>query len=281
MTEFNPSQQLQTYQSLVDAGVDGIVLQAMSGPTMASSVDAAGEAGIVTAGFGALPSQYGVTSQASFYQDAGTAAAATLGQLPDGAGNVLIVNGLEGIDPQVKGRAGVDAALAECPDVEVVGEVPAAFTDPTAKEAVQTFLASYPGQIDAVLQMGGMSTGIINAFQQVGRDVPLVTMNGATAGALSYWLENKDTYSPGGTAGAPEQQADAVWDALIRTLAGGAPRSNFIALPAVLVNSDNVDQLVDPGTDTASDALAKPGIPYVTDEVFDQYFERPESNPLQ
>lgn len=280
LTEYNPAQQLQTYQSLVDAGVDGIALQAMSGPTMAASVDAAGEQGIVTASFGALPSRFGVTSQASFYEDAGSSAAATLGQLADGAGKVLIVNGLEGIDPQVKGRAGVDAALGECPDIEIIGEVAAAFTDPTAKEAVQTFLASYPGQIDAVLQLGGMATGTINAFQQVGRDVPLVTMNGASAGALAYWLENKDTYSPGGTVGAPEQQADAVWDALIRTLAGGAPKSNFLALPPVLTNSDNVDLLVDAGTDQSSDALAKPGIPYVTDEVFDQYFERPESNPL-
>lgn len=280
MTEYNPAQQLQAYQSLVDADVDGIILQAMSGPTMAELVDTAGAEGIVTASFGGVPSAYTVTSQASFYQDSGTAAAATLGQLPDHAGNVLIVNGIEGIDPQVKGRAGVDAALGECQDVTVVGEVSAAFTDPTAKQAVQTFLASHPGQIDAVLQLGGMATGTINAFQQVGREVPLVTMNGASAGALSYWLTNKDSYSPAGTAGAPPQQADAVWDALIRTLAGGAPKSDVIALPSVLVTSDNVGELVDTGTDESSDASPKASIPYVTDENFDQYFERPESNPL-
>lgn len=280
MTEYNPAQQLQTYQSLIDAGVDGIVLQAMSGPTMAESVDTAGAQGIVTASFGGVPSVYSVTSQASFYQDSGTAAAATLGQLPDHTGNVLIVNGIEGIDPQVKGRAGVDAALGECPDVTVVGEVSAAFTDPTAKQAVQTFLASHPGQIDAVLQLGGMATGTINAFQQVGRDVPLVTMNGASAGALSYWFTNKDTYSPAGTAGAPPQQADAVWDALIRTLAGGAPKSDVLALPSVLVTSDNVGDIVEAGTDESSDASPKASIPYVTDENFDLYFERPESNPL-
>jgi len=280
MTEFNPAQQLQLYQSLVDQGVDGIVIQAMSGPSMASAVDAAGAAGIVTASFGALPSVYSVSSQASFYQDVGSAAAATLGQLPDGTGNVLIVNGLEGLDPQVKGRAAIDAALAECPDVTVIGEVSAAFTDPTAKEAVQTFLASYPGQIDAVLQMGAMATGTISAFQQVGRDVPLVTMNGATAGALSYWADNADTYSPAGTVGAYEHQADAVWDALIRTLAGGEPKSNYLVLPSVLVTSANVGELVEEGTDYSSDAPPLPTIPYVTNEVFDEYFFAPETNPL-
>ncbi|MGP6170041.1 substrate-binding domain-containing protein [Microbacterium sp. A196] len=280
MSEFNPAQQLQTYQQLVGAGVDGILIQPMSGQTMASAVDAAGEDGIVTASFATLPSTYAVTAHDNFFHDAGAAAAATLGQLPDGTGKVLIVNGIEGVDPQVQGREGVDAALEACPDIEVVGEVAAAFNDPSAKEGVQTFLASYPGEIDAVLQLGGMATGSIAAFQQVGREVPLVSMNGATAGALSYWIDNKDTYSAAGVVGDPVQQADAVWDTLMRTLAGASPKSNYISLPPVLINNDNLAEIAEPGGDYSSEALAGTGVPYFTDEILDQYFAK-DINPLK
>lgn len=267
----SPAQQLQGYESLVSKGVDGILIQAFSPAGMTSAIDAAGAQGIVTSSFTPIDSPYAVSSQVSFFQDAGSAAAATLGQL-DGPAKVLIVNGIEGLDPQVQGSLGVKAALSQCPDVEVVAEIPAMFTNATAKTAVQNFLASYPGEIDAVLQMGGMATGIINGFEQVGRDVPLVAMNGVSAGGLAYFAANKDTYSPAGVAGAPEQQADAIWEALIRTLAGKGPKSNYMPLTPTLITSDNVDDFTIDGADQSSDASMKAGAPYFTSEQMDAFF---------
>jgi ribose transport system substrate-binding protein len=273
-TSMSPAQQLQGYQSLVSRGVDAIILQPFSPAGMTSAVDEAGAAGIVTGALSPVNSAYAVNSMVTFYQDAGSAAAATLGQLKDGKGKVLVVHGFEGIDPEIQGFNGVTAALGECPDVEVVGEISAAFTNATAKTAVQNFLASYPGEIDAVVQMGGMATGIINAFEQVGRPIPLVAGNGISAGALAYWSQNADSYSPAGVAGSPEQQADAVWDVLIRTLAGKGAKTNVMALPPTLITSDNVDDFTVDGADTTSDASMAQGAPYSTPEILDEFFAK-------
>lgn len=275
----SPAQQLQGYESLVAKDVDGILIQAFSPAGMTSAIDEAGAQGIVTSSFTPIDSAFAVSSQVSFFQDAGSAAAAVLGQL-DGPAKVLIVNGIAGIDPQVQGSLGVQAALSECPDVEVVAEIPAMFTNATAKTAVQNFLASYPGEIDAVLHLGGMATGIINAFEQVGRDVPLVTMNGSSAGAFAYWAANRESYSPAGVVGSPEQQADAVWEVLIRTLAGKGPKSNYMPLVPTLITSDNVDDFTVEGADQTSDASVKAGAPYFTPEQMDEFFTTPGS-PLK
>ncbi|PWB98035.1 substrate-binding domain-containing protein [Salinibacterium hongtaonis] len=273
-TSMSPAQQLQGYQSLVSRGVDAIIMQPFSPAGMTSAVDEAGEAGIVTAALSPINSAYAVNSMVTFYQDAGSAAAATLGQLKDGKGKVLVVHGFDGIDPEIQGFNGVKAALAECPDVEVVGEISAAFTNATAKTAVQNFLASYPGEIDAVVQMGGMATGIINAFEQVGRTVPLVAGNGISAGALAYWAEKADTYSPAGVAGSPEQQADAVWEVLIRTLSGKGAKMNVMALPPTLITSENVNDFTIEGADTTSDASMAPGAPYSPANILDEFFTK-------
>ena len=71
------------------------------------------------------------------------------------------------------------------------------------------FLSSHPGAVDGAVQVGGMATGIIQAFQQTGRKVPPIADSGATPGALAYWNENKDDYEGVALGIAPAQIADA------------------------------------------------------------------------
>jgi ribose transport system substrate-binding protein len=275
-TSMTPAGQVQLYQTMVRNGDNGIILQALSAPAMTSVVTAAGKQGIVTSSFNPIDSPYAISTQVSFYQDAGNAAAAVLKQL-GGKGNVLIVRGIPGAAPDTDGYAGIQAALKECPGVTVVGSVTAQFSDATAKSAVETFLASHPGQIDAVLTTGGAATGVINAFQQTGRTIPLVTGNGATAGFFTYWNEHKGSYSPAATVGSPSQQADAVWDSLIRTLAGNDPRVNVIDPPSVLVNSGNFSSFVQAGqSDTSTNIVpAVASAPYLTTAYLDQFYAKP------
>lgn len=268
----SPATQIQNFNTLVSNGNDAILMAAMAPAAYTQMVDEAGADGVLTFSFTPFPdATYGFGAGASFYTDAGVPAAAVLNSI-GGKGHVVVVHGLQGVDPETYGALGIEAALGECSDI-TVDHVNADFTDAGAKTAMQKYLASHPGQIDAVLHVGAMSTGIIQSFVDAGRDVPPVTMNGANSGALAWWAENKDTYSTAGSAAAPEQQADMVWDAMIRTMQGESPVITTMTVPTTLVNNDNLSEiLVDGAKPLESTDPMGSGIPYFTDEQMDVFF---------
>src|SRR5262249_16125657 len=106
--------------------------------------------------------------------------------------NVLMVRGIPGVTVE---QAFYDAAVADlkaCPGIKVVGTVWGKWNAATAKSEIVKFLASHPEKIDLVFQ-SAVGGGVIQAFQEAGRPVPVMNFGGSSGGDLSWWLANKNT----------------------------------------------------------------------------------------
>jgi len=179
--------QLQQYQTAVSRKPDLIVAFPLIGSALAPLVNKAGAAGIptVTASTG-VPGKYAVGVNTNVYQSNGWEAASVLKQI-GGKGNVLIVHGLKGVPNDVAASNAYAKVLSRCPNVKIAGEVEGFFLNSTAKQVTQQFLATHPSGVSAVLTIGTMGTGVVQAFGQTGHDVAPIADNAATQGEIAYW----------------------------------------------------------------------------------------------
>jgi len=273
-----PAEQIALYQQLVDQGVDGIIIIPLSGEAMADVVTEAGKKGVVTvAANGNIPSPYAINVQMNPYLQGLQPAAEAL-QHFGGKAKVLYVGGIPGETTEQVTHDGFQAMLASCPDVEVVGEVYGQYSSAGAKSAVLQFLASYPGQIDMVVTPGTMGPGIISAFLDAGREVPMVTATGAQAGELSFWADQLDQnpdYVNFGTGGTSPEVSEASLQVLIKTLLGGQPIANTVSTEPVYITSENVKDFVVPGADLNSPDQIKPARGFLSVDFLDQFFKSP------
>ena len=93
-------------------------------------------------------------------------------QIMGDKGNVLEMQGIPGVPASDQCLKGADKVFAECPGIKVAGKPVGQFQPAVGKAQTLQFLSSHPGNVDGAYQVGGMATGIIQAFQQTGRKVP-------------------------------------------------------------------------------------------------------------
>ena len=87
-----------------------------------------------------------------------------------------------------------------------------------------------------------MEKGIIEAFEQVGRDVPPVTMGNPDQAGLAYWRDHQaDGYHTAATAQPSAAGADAMFRVGMRILEGKGPKiTSIVGNPPLTVDSDNL-----------------------------------------
>jgi len=156
-----------------------------------------------------------------------------------GKGNILYVHGIAATTVDQQRFAAFKAALKNCPGIKLAGEIAGAFVPPVAKSETLKYLATHPGRIDGVLQTGGMAPGIISAFKQSGRPVPIIDDAGAMKGSLGYWINNKDSYASFGEGFPPVTYGKSIASVTRRMLAGrGLKVSDVTAwFPPITVKS--------------------------------------------
>lgn len=270
------AQQIAQYHALVQAGVNGIIMNPLSPSAMVGPVEAAAKLGIPTVVVGgAVTSPYAINVYPNTTVQTATESAYILKQL-HGQGNVILVEGVPGTAANTDYMKGIQEALANCPGIHVEGTVNGGYSDAQAKSGLLEFLASHPQPVAAVLQVGITDGGIIKAFQQVGRPVPLIDMNSAEVSGLAYWNEHKSTYNTLGNIGAGLDQGDAAWRVMLRVLAGNGVKLSSLAVPFPWVTNDNVGQYVPNGAtvNTAGDAISPLGT-YGPASMLDEFFTKP------
>lgn len=270
--------ELQQYQSLVQQGVDLIILQPLSQAAELPLVEAAAMKGIPTISpQNELPSPYDVTVNTNSFLAGATTAAAVLKEM-GGKGNVLEVHGRSGIALDNDTFAGFSAALKDCPGVKVAGNVVGDFVPPTAKTETLKFLATHPQPIDGVLQAGIMSAAVASAFQQAGRQVPPMTYLFAQKADLAVWkqLAGKGDYHAAGTVQSEEAIGAAIAEIARRMLAGqGIKVTDVIAQQAPITDA-NLDQLVHADwTPTTGGNVEDDQESFFPKAFLDQLFTRP------
>lgn len=273
----SPAEQLAQYNQLVADGVDGILLIPLSGDAMADAVTAAGEAGIVTVSVNTyVPSPYAINVQANQGQHIVQTTAPLLKAI-GGQGNILVVNGFPGETNTVASSDTLQKMLADCPNIKIAGEVVGQYAPASAKAAVQQFLASYPGDIALAWQTGVMGPGVIGAFEQVGRTVPPVNLDGIQAGDAAWWNDHiADGYETVGTITTGDMMLQLSYEVLLRTLHGEGPKLNTIVFSPPVVTADNLSDILVPGADiNSSDEVAFDAPAWVASRNLDVFFTRP------
>jgi ribose transport system substrate-binding protein len=227
------------------------------------AVNKAAAAGIPTVTLlSTVNSENAVNVDGNIYQGAGWAASFVAQQL-EGQGSVLQVNALAGSPPDLASVAAWKAVYANCPGLRSAGDVYGGFSDSLAKSETLKFLATHPQKIDAALEVAGMAPGVMQAFGQTGRPMPIVPDVGLSKGSLGYWNQNKAGYSNVATSLPPLPAAAAMAEVAGRMLGGQGVKYNVIIGEQPLVDDTTLPQWVEPGW-----TLTTPGVALGTRDSF-------------
>jgi ribose transport system substrate-binding protein len=163
--------QIAQINSMINSGVDALVINPVSGEALKPVITRALAAGIlVVIADDPLDHPGAITVTIDQAQE-------QMGQLDwlidklKGKGNIVFIDGLAGntaSDWRVKARHPV---LEKYPDIKVLAEVPGGWDPAKAREIMSSLLAAH-NDIDGVLIQDVMADGVVRAYEAAGRPVP-------------------------------------------------------------------------------------------------------------
>ncbi len=274
-SNLNDSVQIQQMRQLVDQGVDAIIVCCSNPTALNATVEYAYQQGVpVFSGIGYLTSPYAINSSANFVVG-GRMMGEWMANEIGGAGNVLVVEGIPGASASDSQNVGIQAALADFPDISVVGQVAGMWTDQVAQAEIQRWLATNPGQLDGIIIQSASELGALRALQQSGRDMVPFTI-GSELGALCYWRNNPDFVSGAIHAWPPGDDFEMIWNIMMRTLQGQGPKIQSILTTPLMMDRDQMMAAIPADCSEQSDQWYHPGIEaWAGKDFLDNFFLRP------
>ncbi|MCE2738169.1 MAG: ABC transporter substrate-binding protein [Rhodobacter sp.] len=274
-SNLNDSVQIQQMRQLVDQGVDAIIVCCSNPTALNATVEYAHQQGVpVFSGIGYLTSPHAINSSANFVVG-GRMMGEWMAKEIGGAGNVLVVEGIPGASASDSQNVGIQAALADFPDVKVVGQIAGMWTDQVAQAEIQRWLATNPGQLDGIIIQSASELGALRALQQSGRDMVPFTI-GSELGALCYWRNNPDFVSGAIHAWPPGDDFEMIWNIMMRTLQGQGPKVQSILTTPIMMDRDQMMAAIPADCSEQSDQWYHPGIEaWAGKEFLDNFFLRP------
>ncbi len=185
----NANTQIQQIQSMIDAKVDAILIDAGSATALNRVIADACSKGIAVLNFDSLVDTDDLTAKINTDQiEWGRQAAEWMVKQLDGKGKIIVMNGPAGISVSDDRRKGAEPVLKAHPDIKVLTETNTQYNVAPAQEAMTNLLFGNT-QIDGVLSLGGaLSAGAVLAMDKQGRD--LVPMTGENYGQfLQLWKD--------------------------------------------------------------------------------------------
>ena len=193
-----------------------------------------------------------------------------------GKGNVLIVDGIPGLSINTGILKGGDVVHQGVRDQDRSATVVGKFDPAIAKTEVLKFLSAHPGTIDGVFQVAGMAPGIFSAFQQLGRPVPPVADIGATAASLAFWRDNATRATRAPAPPSPPSKTVYSMAAALAMLEGRGVKITDIPYTPPVIDSSNLDNWVQPGWTTSTNALSDgPANAVDIPALLNTYFSKP------
>ncbi len=274
-SNLNDSVQIQQMRQLVDQGVDALIVCCSNPTALNQTVAYAYERGVPTfSAVGYLTSPYSVNSSANFVVGGrmmGEWMASEIG----GVGNILNVEGIPGTSASDSQNVGIEAALADYPDIETVGQIAGMWTDQVAQAEIQKWMATNPGQLDGIIIQSASELGALRALKQSGRDMVPVTI-GSELGALCYWRNHPDYVSGAIHAWPPGDDFEMSWNIMMRTLQGQGPKVQSILAKPISMNRDQMLAAIPEDCDENSADWYHVGVEaWAGKEYLDNFFLRP------
>ena len=132
-----------------------------------------------------------------------------------GKGNVVMLNGIAGVDAAELWKVGAQAAFAEAPGIKIVSDEYGNWSTADATSVMRTVVAQNP-QIDGIW-VGGleMGPGVVSAFGEAGIDVPFIAGTNPTNGFLKLAQDQSlDFYAAPFPPGAAKACVDVMMNIL-------------------------------------------------------------------
>jgi ribose transport system substrate-binding protein len=259
----NANTQIQQIQSMIDAKLDAIIVDAGSATALDRVIADACSKGIAVTNFDSLVDTKDLTTKIDTDQSQwGKLAAEWLVKQLNGKGNILVLNGPAGVSVSDDRRKGAEPVFKANPGIKILAETSTPYNAAPAQEAVTNLLFSNP-QIDGVWSQGGaLSAGAVTAFEKQGRKlVPITGENYRPF--LEMWKQKKLT------AWATQQPnwlaAFAVYAAVKGLQGNDIPA--YIDVPLPIIDEANLDSYLSRAKDFASDGYIYS--PYDT-KLFDE-----------
>jgi ribose transport system substrate-binding protein len=274
--------QIQQMQSLIQQKVNLIVELAAAGPPMVGVAKQAAKAGIPFVSLiNYVPTSYAISVTPNIWQDVSEPTTSILNGIGK-TGNVLLVHGIPGTTTDSTSMDYFNQLVDACPNVTIAGSITGDYTPPVVASAALQFLSTHPQPIAAVLQVGTMSSAIMQAFQQVGRPMPSVLDIGAQVGSVAYWHDNESNgYKGGGSAGGIGSLVSEATSVITRVLAGQGPKINAMVWYQPVITAKNLSLFYTPGTSLATQGTVdNPTSTYLPNSVLNSLFDHP-SRKLQ
>ena len=168
--------QIQQIDSLIDCGIDLLIVAPNQVSTISSAIDRAYDKGIPVIVFERKTStkKYTAYMGADNYE-MGRLMGEYIATRLNGKGKIMEVMGLKGSSPAIERHDGFVSAISQHPGIEVVSTLQGDWTEPTAYSIVKQWLDAHDGvDVDLVFGMNDRSAmGARKAFSEKGKELPL------------------------------------------------------------------------------------------------------------
>jgi len=242
LKEDDRNEQMQVYETLAEAGVDGLVLTPIDDRAMLRPVAEARRAGLPTVIFNtALAGGEHIAFISTDNWQGGVLAARAAGRLAGGRGRLILLRVIEGVEGTRNREEGFLATLrAEFPGVEVVSENQ--YAGPSTEKAYQTMenLLARFGAVDAVFTPNESTTfGALRALQDHGLAGKIVHIGFDSSAKLVEALEK------GELQGLVLQDPVSMGYLSVKTIVAhlrGEPYEKTVATAVVLADRGNMNE---------------------------------------
>ncbi len=242
LKEDDRNEQMQVYETLAEAGVDGLVLSPIDDRAMLRPVAEARRAGLPTVVFNtALAGGEHIAYIATDNRRGGVLAARAVGRLTGGRGRLILVRVTEGVEgTRLREEGFLETLRAEFPAIAVLSENRyGGTTTETAYQTMENLLSRFP-EIEAVFTPNESTTfGCLRALQDHGLAGKLVHIGFDSSAKLVEALEK------GELQGLVLQDPVAMGYESVRTVLAhlrGQPYEKDMATAVVLADRDNMNE---------------------------------------
>jgi ribose transport system substrate-binding protein len=179
------STQASQVDSLINQGVDGIIIVPIQADSLGPQVQTAKSKGIPLVAVNAALNNKDVAGNVQ--PDDVAAGAQEMQMMADhlgGKGNIVVLQGPLGQSGEIDRTKGIEQVLAKYPDIKVLAKDTANWKRDEAVNKVKNWISGFGPQIDAVVsENDDMGLGALQALKEAGRNgVPIVGIDGIEDG---------------------------------------------------------------------------------------------------
>lgn len=233
------NQQISDLENFIEQQPDAIVVEPLGRAASTTVIKRAVEAGIpvVLCANGIEGSDFTSRVDVDFYEVAYKSGVG-LAELMGGKGNVVVFNGIAGVDSTETWQAAALDALKNYPDIKIIATEYAQWNIATAKQKMEAIMAANP-QIDGVWAGGGeMALGAALAFEDAGVPAPKFAMVNVPNGFLR--LAQEYDYDFVGSPDPPSMSKYCVQTAV--DILQGKDVTKFVSLRTLMDGADPYDK---------------------------------------